>query len=145
MLMGVVANLAPEIFKAIVAEVPFVDVLNTMLDDSLPLTTLEYNEWGNPNEKKYYDYIKSYSPYDNVSNLEYPDMLVVCGLNDMRVTYWEALKWVAKLRVHNKSNNMLVLKTNMDSGHSGSSGRYDYLKEIALEIAFICKCFDKID
>ena len=145
MLMGVVANWAPELFNSILAEVPFVDVLNTMLDDTLPLTTLEYNEWGNPNEKDYYDYIKSYSPYDNVSTQAYPHIMAVCGLNDMRVTYWEACKWIAKLRVKNTSDNLLLLKTHMDSGHSGSSGRYDYLKEIALEIAFICKAFNKID
>ena len=135
--MGVVANWAPELFNSILAEV-FVDVLNTMLDDTLPLTTLSTMN-GETQRKDYYDYIKSYSPYDNVSSQAYPHIMAVCGLNDMRVTYWEACKWIAKLRVKNTSDNLLLLKTHMDSGHSGSSGRYDYLKEIALEIAFICK------
>jgi oligopeptidase B len=118
-----------------------VDVLNTMLDSSLPLTTIEYEEWGNPTEKNYYDYIKSYSPYDNVEKKSYPHLLVTSGLNDPRVTYWEPAKWVAKLREHKSDSNLLLQHINMLAGHGGASGRYDYLKEIALEYAFVLKVF----
>jgi len=145
MLMGVIANQEPKIFKAIIAHVPFVDVLNTMLDESLPLTTLEYNEWGNPKDKKYYDYIKSYSPYDNVKAQHYPNMLITGGLNDPRVTYWEPAKWVAKLRDLKQDNNLLLLKIDMGAGHGGASGRWESLKEIALDYAFILKVFNKIN
>jgi oligopeptidase B len=141
MLVGAAINLAPELFKAAVAKVPFVDVLNTMLDSSLPLTTIEYEEWGNPTEKNYYDYIKSYSPYDNVEKKSYPHLLVTSGLNDPRVTYWEPAKWVAKLREHKSDSNLLLQHINMLAGHGGASGRYDYLKEIALEYAFVLKVF----
>jgi oligopeptidase B len=132
----------PELFKAIIAHVPFVDVINTMLDDSLPLTTMEYNEWGNPNDKQAFDYMLSYSPYDNVARQSYPNMLVVAGLNDPRVTYWEPAKWVAKLRDLKTDGNLLLLKIHMDSGHAGASGRFDYLKEVAFDIAFALKAYE---
>ena len=141
MLMGAVANLRPDLFKAVVADVPFVDVLNTMLDDTLPLTTMEYNEWGNPNEKSFYDYIKSYSPYDNVKRQDYPHMLITGGISDPRVTYWEPAKWTARLRDSKTDSNLLLLKIHMDSGHGGASGRFDRLKEVALEYAFALKVF----
>ncbi len=141
LLMGAVANMRPDLFKAVIAKVPFVDIINTMLDPSIPLTVVEYEEWGNPNEKKYYDYIKSYSPYDNVEAKDYPNMLITAGLNDPRVQYWEPAKWTAKLRSLRTGNNVLLLKTNMDAGHSGPSGRYENLKEIAFEYAFIFDVF----
>ena len=137
LLMGAVVNERPDLFKAVVADVPFVDVLTTILDTSLPLTVLEWEEWGNPNEPKYYDYIKSYSPYDNVTPQEYPAMLITAGLNDSRVKYWEPAKWTAKLRELKTDDNLLLLKTNMSAGHGGASGRYEYLKEIAFEYAFV--------
>ncbi|MCH8744072.1 MAG: S9 family peptidase [Chloroflexi bacterium] len=141
MLMGAVANMRPDLFKALAAHVPFVDVLNTMLDNTLPLTTMEYNEWGNPNDVRYYDYIKSYSPYDNVTAQDYPHMLITGGISDPRVTYWEPAKWTARLRDTKTNDNMLLLKIHMDSGHGGASGRFDRLKEVALEYAFILKAF----
>ena len=143
MLVGASINLEPTLFRAAVAKVPFVDVLNTMMDASLPLTTLEYEEWGNPADKIYYDYIKSYSPYDNVEPKAYPHLLVTSGLNDPRVTYWEPMKWVAKLRAKKTDQNLLLHHINMLAGHQGASGRYEYLKEIALEYAFILKVFGK--
>ncbi len=137
LLMGAVLNMRPDLFKAVVAHVPFVDVMTTMSDASIPLTTLEYDEWGNPADPEYYAYMKSYSPYDNVEAKAYPHMLVTTGLNDPRVAYWEPAKWVARLRAHKTDPNQLLLKTHMGAGHGGSSGRYDRLKEIALEYAFI--------
>ncbi len=137
MLMGVVANVRPDLFLGIVASVPFVDVLNTMLDPDLPLTTLEYKEWGNPNIEEDYERIRSYSPYDNVKAQGYPHMLVVAGLHDQRVLYWEAAKWVARLRHLKTNDNMLLLKIEDESGHSGASGRYDSLKETAEELTFM--------
>ena len=137
LLVGAVANMAPEMWKGIIAQVPFVDVVTTMLDESIPLTTGEYDEWGNPNEKEYYDYMKSYSPYDNVERKDYPAMLVTTGLHDSQVQYWEPAKWVAKLREMKTDNNPLYLKTNMDFGHGGASGRFEGIKEIALEYAFL--------
>jgi len=137
LLMGAVTNMRPDLFAVVVAKVPFVDALNTMLDASLPLTVGEYEEWGNPNEKQYYDYIKSYAPYEDVAAKEYPTMLVTAGLNDPRVSYWEPAKWTAKLRAMKKDNHPLLLKTNMGSGHFGSSGRYEYIKETAFDYAFI--------
>jgi oligopeptidase B len=137
LLMGAVANMRPELFKAVVAEVPFVDVVTTMLDESIPLTVIEYEEWGNPADPAYYEYMKSYSPYDNVRSQDYPDMLVTAGLNDPRVAYWEPAKWVARLRATRTDANRLLLKTNMGAGHSGASGRYDYLREVAFKYAFI--------
>ncbi len=137
MLMGAVANTCPDLFKGIIAAVPFVDVLTTMLDDDIPLTTGEYEEWGNPKEKEYYDYIFSYSPYDNVERKKYPAMLVTTGLHDSQVQYWEPAKWVAKLRDMKTDDNLLLLHTNMSAGHGGSSGRFERYKVIALEYAFI--------
>ena len=137
LLVGAVANMAPEMWRGIIAQVPFVDVVTTMLDESIPLTTGEYDEWGNPNEKEYYDYMKSYSPYDNVERKAYPAMLVTTGLHDSQVQYWEPAKWVAKLREMKTDNNPLYLKTNMDFGHGGASGRFEGIKEVALEYAFM--------
>ena len=137
LLMGAVLNMEPTLFKGMLAQVPFVDVVTTMLDESIPLTTGEYDEWGNPNNKEYYDYILSYSPYDNVEKKEYTNLLVTTGLHDSQVQYWEPAKWVAKLRDYKTDKNILLLHTNMKAGHGGSSGRFEYLKEIALEYAFI--------
>jgi oligopeptidase B len=139
LLMGAVTNMAPELFKGVIAEVPFVDTLNTMLDASLPLTVTEYEEWGNPNEKEYFDYIRSYSPYDNVEAKEYPNILATGGWNDPRVSYWEPAKWVAKLRELKKDSNIVILKTHFDEGHMGASGRYSSLKEMAFIYAFCFK------
>jgi oligopeptidase B len=137
MLMGAVSNLAPELFKGIVAEVPFVDVLSTMLDDTLPLTPPEWPEWGNPiKDKTAYENIASYSPYDRVEAKDYPNILAVGGLTDPRVTYWEPAKWVARLRELKTDGNLLLLKTNMGAGHGGASGRFDRLKEVAFVYAF---------
>lgn len=137
LLVGAVLNMQPELFKSAVALVPFVDVLNTMLDDSLPLTPPEYEEWGNPKNQEYHDYIKSYCPYSNVSKNFYPNILVTAGLSDPRVGYWEAAKWVEKLRKHKKDNNILLLKTEMESGHKGQSGRFKALEEIAMIYTFL--------
>jgi oligopeptidase B len=137
LLMGAVTNMRPELFRAVLAEVPFVDVVNTMLDASLPLTVIEYDEWGNPNDRAAYEYIRSYSPYDNVEARHYPHMLVTAGLNDPRVAYWEPAKWTAKLRAKKTDDNRLLLRTNMGAGHRGASGRYDYLREIAFKYAFV--------
>lgn len=137
LLMGAVVNLAPELYHGIVASVPFVDVVTTMLDDSIPLTTGEYDEWGNPNEEEYYYYMKSYSPYDNVTDRDYPNMLVTTGLHDSQVQYWEPAKWVAKLRELKTDKNLLLLQTNMDAGHGGASGRFESLKEVAMDYAFL--------
>ncbi|WP_418511749.1 S9 family peptidase [Corallibacter sp.] len=137
LLMGAIINLNPELYKGVIAAVPFVDVVTTMLDDSIPLTTGEYDEWGNPNDETYYDYIKSYSPYDNVEKKAYPNMLVTTGLHDSQVQYWEPAKWVAKLRDLKTDKNKLLFHIDMDSGHGGASGRFESLKEVALEYAFI--------
>ncbi len=142
LLMGAIVNMRPDLYKAVVADVPFVDVITTMLDESIPLTTGEFDEWGNPKEKEYYDYMLSYSPYDNVEKKDYPNMLVTTGLHDSQVQYWEPAKWVAKLRTMKTDKNMLLLKTNMEAGHGGASGRFESLKEIALEYAFL---FDILD
>ena len=139
LLMGAISNMRPDLFRGIVAEVPFVDVVTTMLDSSIPLTTGEYDEWGDPNQKEFYDYMLSYSPYDNVANVEYPNLLVMTGLHDSQVQYFEPAKWVAKMRAMKKGNNLLLLQTNMDYGHGGASGRFDYLKEIALMDGFFLK------
>jgi len=137
LLVGAVINYAPELFKGAIAAVPFVDVVTTMLDESIPLTTGEYDEWGNPNEKVYYDYMLSYSPYDQVEAKDYPSLLVTTGLHDSQVQYWEPAKWVAKLRDMKTDNNTLLLQTNMDFGHGGASGRFERYKETALEYAFM--------
>jgi oligopeptidase B len=137
MLMGAVANMAPDLFLGIIADVPFVDVLNTMLDKDLPLTPPEWPEWGNPLEsRRDFDLIRSYSPYDNITAQSYPHILALAGLTDPRVTYWEPAKWVARIRAVSTGRNLLLLRTNMDAGHGGASGRYEQLKETALEFAF---------
>ena len=137
LLMGAVLNMAPELFHGVVARVPFVDVITTMLDDSIPLTTNEYDEWGDPNKKDYYDYILSYSPYDNIEPKSYPHLLVTTGLHDSQVQYWEPAKWVAKLRATKTGGNDLLLKTNMNVGHGGASGRFERYKETAFYYAFL--------
>jgi oligopeptidase B len=137
LLIGAVINEAPELYNGVISAVPFVDVVTTMLDDSIPLTTGEYDEWGNPNDKVYYDYIKTYSPYDNVKSQNYPNILVTTGLHDSQVQYWEPAKWVAKLRDMKTDTNKLLLKTNMKAGHGGASGRFEALKEDAEEYAFL--------
>lgn len=137
LLMGAIANMRPDLFNGIIADVPFVDVVNTMLDESIPLTTNEYDEWGNPNNKEAFEYIKSYSPYENIEAKEYPHLLVTTGLHDSQVQYFEPAKWVAKLRATKTGNSLLFLHTNMDFGHGGASGRFEYLKDVALMYAFI--------
>lgn len=137
LLMGAVMNLRPDLYTGIVAEVPFVDVVTTMLDSSLPLTTGEYEEWGNPNDKKYYEYMKSYSPYDNVKPMDYPNLFVTTGLNDSQVSFWEPTKWVSKIRdMRTDKSKILMMKIEMDVGHGGKSGRFEYLRDEALQYAF---------
>ena len=145
LLMGVIVNMNPELYNGVIAAVPFVDVITTMLDESIPLTTGEYDEWGNPNIKEYYDYIKSYSPYDQISAASYPNMLVTTGYFDSQVQYWEPAKWVAKLRDLKTDNNLLFLNTNMDAGHGGASGRFDALKETAKEYTFFLALENKLN
>ncbi|MGQ3012960.1 MAG: S9 family peptidase [Flavobacteriales bacterium] len=140
LLMGAVVNMRPDLWNGIVASVPFVDVVTTMLDESIPLTTGEFDEWGNPKNKEYYEYILSYSPYDNIKAVSYPNMLVTTGLHDSQVQYWEPAKWVARLRELKTDNNRLYLHTDMESGHGGKSGRFQRLKEIAMEYAFLLDC-----
>jgi oligopeptidase B len=137
LLMGAVVNARPDLFAAVVAQVPFVDVLTTILDESLPLTAIEWEEWGDPRTPEFYGLLKSYSPYDNVEPKEYPPMLVTAGLNDPRVSYWEPAKWVAKLRATKTDSNRLLLKTQMGAGHAGPSGRYERWREEAFVLAFI--------
>ena len=139
LLMGAVINIEPELFNGVIAGVPFVDVINTMWDESIPLTTGEFDEWGNPKEKEYYDYMKSYSPYDNIENVNYPNLLITTGYWDSQVQYWEPAKWIAKIRDIRANDNLLLMHCNMDVGHGGSSGRFESLKEIALEYAFLFK------
>ncbi len=139
LLMGAIANLKPEIWNGIIAQVPFVDVINTMFDESIPLTTNEYDEWGNPNDKEAYFYMKSYSPYENVEAKNYPNMLITTGLHDSQVQYFEPAKWTAKLRSLKTDKNILLLKTDMNYGHGGASGRFDYLKDVALVYSFMFK------
>ncbi|WP_373707666.1 S9 family peptidase [Kaistella sp.] len=145
LLMGAIINYEPELFNAIVAQVPFVDVVTTMLDETIPLTTGEFDEWGNPKDKEYYDYIKSYSPYDNIEAKDYPHILITTGLHDSQVQYWEPAKWTARLRELKTDSNILVFKTDMTSGHGGASGRFESLKEDSLEYAFLMKLENKID
>ncbi|WP_405202424.1 S9 family peptidase [Dokdonia sp. LLG6352-1] len=137
LLIGAVINMAPELYNGVIAAVPFVDVVTTMLDDTIPLTTGEYDEWGNPNDKEYYEYMKSYSPYDNAFAKAYPNVLVTTGYHDSQVQYWEPAKWVAKLRENNISNNQIIFQCNMDAGHGGASGRFEALKEVAQDYAFL--------
>jgi len=139
LLMGAVINMRPELWNGVIAAVPFVDVVTTMLDESIPLTTGEFDEWGNPKNKTYYDYIKSYSPYDNIEKKEYPNLLVTTGYWDSQVQYWEPAKWVAKLREYKTDNNLLIMHCDMDVGHGGASGRFKRFKEIALEYSFLLK------
>jgi oligopeptidase B len=145
LVVGNAINNNPEFYKAAIAHVPFVDLISTMLDDTLPLTPGEYKEWGNPKEKEYFEYMKSYSPYDNVKKQHYPPLFVTAGLSDPRVGYWEAAKWVASLRENNIGENKIYLKTNMEFGHSGASGRFDYLKDLADDYIFILHNFSKIN
>ncbi|MDX1683761.1 MAG: S9 family peptidase [Saprospiraceae bacterium] len=145
LLMGAVINEEPEMWAGVVAAVPFVDVITTMLDESIPLTTGEYDEWGNPREKLYYDYMKTYSPYDNVSEIDYPPLLVTTGYHDSQVQYWEPAKWVAKMRVMRTNKAPLLLYCNMETGHGGASGRFEQLKEIAMEYAFLLDLAGKTD
>ena len=139
LLMGAVINMEPELFNGVIAGVPYVDVINTMWDESIPLTTSEFDEWGNPKEKEYYDYMKSYSPYDNIMDINYPNLLVTTGYWDSQVQYWEPAKWVAKIRDLRANDNLLLMYCDMDAGHGGSSGRFESLKETALEYAFLFK------
>lgn len=145
LLMGAIINLEPELFRGIVAQVPFVDVVTTMLDETIPLTTGEFDEWGNPKDEEYYHYIKSYSPYDNIEAKNYPNILVTTGLHDSQVQYWEPAKWTAKLRNLKTDDNLLLFKTDMSSGHGGASGRFESLKEDSLEYAFLMKLENKIN
>lgn len=145
LLMGAVMNMAPSLYHGVVAAVPFVDVVTTMLDESIPLTTGEFDEWGNPKNKEYYEYMLSYSPYDNISAKDYPHLLVTSGLHDSQVQYWEPTKWVAKLREMKTDDNKLLLYTNMDAGHGGASGRFQALRELALEYTFLLDLAGKID
>jgi len=135
--MGAIVNYEPNLWNGVIAQVPFVDVITTMSDPTIPLTTNEYSEWGNPADKDAYFYMKSYSPYDNVERKAYPHLLVSAGLYDSQVQYFEPAKWVAKLRAMKTDQNLLLLHTNMDAGHGGSSGRFDYLKEVALNYSFL--------
>jgi oligopeptidase B len=137
LLMGAITNMRPDLFKVVVADVPFVDVINTMMDASIPLTAQEWKQWGDPHIKEQYVYMRSYSPYDNVEKKAYPNMLVTAGLNDPRVGYWEPAKWVAKLRANKTDTNTLLLRTNMGAGHGGASGRYDNLREVAIRYSFM--------
>jgi oligopeptidase B len=137
LLVGAVLNLAPDLCQAAIVGVPFVDVVTTMLDESIPLTINEFEEWGDPKQPEYYEYMLSYSPYDNLEPRMYPHCLVTAGLNDPRVQYWEPAKWVAKARMSFEGDNRLILKTNMEAGHHGKTGRYDLLKEIAFNYAFV--------
>jgi protease II len=145
LLMGAVANMRPDLFKLVILDVPFVDVINTMLDDKLPLTSMEYEEWGNPNQKKYFKYINSYSPYENVKEGLYPNMLFLTGINDSRVGYWEPAKMVAKLRWMNRSHNKIFLKTDFSAGHGGASGRYASLAETAFKYSLILEMIENKD
>jgi len=142
LLIGAVVNMRPDLFKGAVAQVPFVDVITTMLDPNIPLTTGEYDEWGDPNHKESYEYIMSYSPYDNVKAKAYPHLLVTTGLHDSQVQYWEPAKWVAKLRTMKTDDNRLLLKTNMDAGHGGASGRFRRYKELAFVYTFLLDLVD---
>ena len=144
LLMGGISNFNPELYNGIIAAVPFVDVISTMLDESIPLTTGEFDEWGNPKEKEAYDYMLSYSPYDQVQAKDYPNMLVTTGYFDSQVQYWEPAKWVAKLREVKTDNNILLLRTNMDVGHGGASGRFDSLKETARDYTFLLALENKL-
>jgi oligopeptidase B len=143
LLVGAALTMRPDLFKAVIAKVPFMDVVNSMSDPSIPLTTVEYDQWGNPDDKQYFDYLMSYSPYDNIRAENYPNILITTGLNDPRVAYWEPAKFTAKLRELKTDDNLLLLKTNFEAGHAGASGRYDFLKEIAFDYAFLLDQLEK--
>jgi oligopeptidase B len=145
LLMGAVVNMEPAMWAGVIAAVPFVDVVTTMLDESIPLTTGEFDEWGNPKNEEYYHYIKSYSPYDNIEAKAYPPMLVTTGLHDSQVQYWEPAKWVAKLRTMKTDKNPLLMHTNMEAGHGGASGRFRAYKELAMEFTFLLDLAGKLD
>ncbi len=145
LLMGAVVNMRPDLYRGVIAYVPFVDVVSTMLDDSIPLTSNEFDEWGDPKTKEYYDYMLSYSPYDNVRAQAYPSMLVTTGLHDSQVQYWEAAKWVARLRATRTDRNLLLLHVNMAAGHSGKSGRYEKYRETARDYAFLLHVLERPD
>jgi len=135
--MGAVVNMAPDLWNGVIAAVPFVDVVSTMLDESIPLTTGEFDEWGNPKNEEYYHYIKAYSPYDNIEKKDYPNLLITTGYWDSQVQYWEPAKWIAKLREYKTDDHLLMMSCNMDVGHGGASGRFSRYKEVALEFAFL--------
>jgi oligopeptidase B len=135
--MGAVVNMAPELYRGVIAGVPFVDVVTTMLDESIPLTTGEFNEWGDPRDKEAYDYMLSYSPYDQVTEQDYPNLMITTGLHDSQVQYFEPAKWVARLRDRRTDSNRLIMQTNMDAGHGGASGRYRRYEETAQEFSFL--------
>ena len=137
LLMGAVVNMAPQLYHGVIAAVPFVDVITTMLDETIPLTTNEWNEWGDPHEKAAYDYMLSYSPYDNVTAQDYPNLMITSGLHDSQVQYFEPAKWVARLRDRRTDDNRLIMYTNMEAGHGGASGRYEAYRETAQEFAFL--------
>jgi len=145
LLMGAIINMNPELYNGIIAQVPFVDIVSTMLDESIPLTTGEFDEWGNPKNKEYYEYMKSYSPYDQITTKAYPNMLITTGYWDSQVQYWEPAKWIAKLREYKSGDNILLLNINLEAGHGGASGRFDALKEVAREYAFILDLENKIE
>lgn len=145
LLMGAVVNMRPDLWKGVVAAVPFVDVVTTMLDETIPLTTGEFDEWGNPKDKEYYEYMKPYSPYDNIEAKDYPALMVTTGLHDSQVQYWEPAKWVTKLRALKTDKNPLVLHTNMESGHGGKSGRFRRLEETAMQYTFLLELAGKAD
>ena len=142
LLMGAVSNMAPELFRGIVAGVPFVDVVTTMLDEDIPLTTSEYDEWGNPNNKESYDYMLSYSPYDQVERKDYPAIFITTGYHDSQVQYFEPAKWIARLRDRRTNNEPLLMYCNMEAGHGGASGRFEAYKETAMEYAFLLALLD---
>ena len=143
LLIGATINMRPDLFMAAVADVPFVDVLTTMLDETIPLTTNEWEEWGNPQDRTFFDYMLSYSPYDNIKPQDYPHLLVTSGLYDPRVQYWEPTKWVARLRATKTNDNTLILKTNMTAGHGGASGRYGQIEEVAFSQAWLLALWNK--
>src|SRR5262245_22080912 len=143
--MGAFLNLRPDLYRGVVALVPFVDVMTTMLDETIPLTTNEFDEWGNPKDKAFYDYMLSYSPYDNVAAKAYPSMLVTTGLNDSQVQYFEPTKWVAKLRAKKTDKNPLLLEVNMEAGHGGKSGRFERYREVARDYAFVLQSLERAD
>ncbi len=143
--MGAIMNMRPDLFHGVVAQVPFVDVVTTMLDPNIPLTTGEYDEWGDPNQQQFYEYMLSYSPYDNLQPQSYPHLLVTSGLHDSQVQFWEPTKWVAKLRAMKTDNQRLLLRTNMDAGHSGASGRFKRYEETAMIYAFLLDLAGSVD